>query len=546
MNCADLAKAAIGDAVGSPTHITSAKPIEDGKPGPYCEVLGYVEPQVKFEVRLPLTNWTQRYLQTGCGGTCGTLRVQVEDQEGCLPAMNGELALASTDMGHSGGMANSAFGNDPQQRIDFAYRGVHVTALAAKALIGRFYDQPPKFSYFAGCSDGGREALMEVQRFPGDFDGVTAGAAAMNFTTQNTFYHGWNVVVNTGPDGKPILTADKLPVLHNVVLEQCDALDGLKDGLIGDPLACHPNLSSVTCVATQDTASCLTPEQAKVALEIYKGAHDAKGHKFVLSGPLPGSELNWAGVYVPAPGNDRTMSRMVATATLKYLVFKKNPPDSYTLSDFKFTTASFAEATQLHRLYDATDPDLTAFASRGGKLILWHGLADPHIAPLNTIAYYTAMEKIMGSQKVENFARLYLFPGGGHCAGGDGPFDFPLLRTIMDWVERGAAPYEVVASHRPMKMGAPGGPPSQPGGPASGAPATVASNQRRDTPLQDRPSARDFGKVDRTRPVYPYPLTTAYKGSGSVDDAVNFTAGKAQAVSPVTLEWMGSAFYSPH
>jgi len=547
--CAKLASADLSLAVGAPTHITSAVAVQDGKPTPYCDVAGFVEPAIQFEVRLPLGGWTQRFVQTGCGGLCGNLNIRLGNDDGCMPATNGELALASTDMGHSGGMDGQFGEKDYQLRIDFAYRGVHLTALAAKALIAKFYGQGPKYSYFAGCSDGGREALMEAQRFPSDFNGITAGAAAMNFTTQNTFYHGWNARVNTGADGKPILTADKLPILHKAVVAQCDGGDGLRDGLIGNPLACHFDPGVTECKPGQNASLCLTPAQVKVASDLYAGAHDGEGNKLVLSGPLPGSELAWAGVYIPQPGQDRVMSSMISTGSLKYLVYEKNPPPSYTLADLKFDRDTFAATTRLHALYDATDPELSPFANAGGKLILWHGLADPHISPLNTIAYYTAMESQMGHAAVYKFARLYLFPGGYHCGGGEGPFDVDLLSAIMAWVERADAPHALLASHRPEgERGGPpaGGPPGArppmgpPGGMAGGAPPKMAGGSPQGMPMPG-PAA----KPDRTRPVFPYPLTAKYSGSGSIDDARSFVAGDPEPVPAALLNWLGSGFYAP-
>ncbi len=550
--CSALVSAEISAAVGSPTHVTSATAVGDGQPAPYCDVKGYIDPQIKFEVRLPLASWTQRFVQTGCGGLCGNLNIRLGNDDGCMPAANGELALASTDMGHSGGMDGQFGARDYQLRIDFAYRGVHLTTLAAKALIGKFYGQGPTYSYFAGCSDGGREALMEAERYPADFNGITAGAPAMNFTTQNTFYHGWNASVNTGADGRPILTADRLPILHRAVLAACDAADGLKDGIISDPLACAFDPAVTQCKPGQDAASCLTPAQVKVARDFYAGAHTSDGAKLVISGPLPGSELAWAGVFVPQPGQDRVMSAMISTGTLKYLAYEINPPESYTLADLKFDRASFAETTKLHALYDATDPDLAAFAAVGGKLILWHGLADPHISPLNTVAYYTAMEQIMGKPVVSQFARLYLFPGGYHCGGGEGPFNVDLLSPIMAWVERGTAPFALVASHLPG--GDHDGPPSgarPPMGPPPGmagarpplGPGGLPPNMAGPPPDMLQPSPR---RPDRTRPVFPYPLTAKYVGSGSIDDAHNFAAGNSEEVPAARLDWLGSTFYAPH
>jgi len=515
VDCSALANADISRAVGAPVHITSASMVRDARPAPYCKVLGYVEPAVRFEVRLPSGSWTQRFVETGCGGLCGMLNVRLDHADSCAPARNGELALASTDMGHSSGGPEGAFGaKDYQLRIDFAYRGVHVTTLAAKALIARYYGQAQKYSYFSGCSDGGREALMEAQRYPEDFNGIAAGAPAMNFITQNTFYHGWNARVNTGADGKPILTADKLPVLHQAALATCDAADGLKDGLIGNPADCHVDPAAAACKPGEDTSACLTADQVRVARELYAGAHDAVGHKFVIGGPMPGSELAWAGVFIPFPGQDRVMSSGISTGTLRYLAYARNPPENFTLADFKFERASFEATTTLHALYDATDPDLAPFAAAGGKLILWHGWADPHISPLNTVAYYTAMERIMGSTAVSKFARLYLFPGGYHCGGGEGPFDFDLLTPLMAWVERDDAPGALVAAHSPGRGGPPGG--------------TMGA----------------AGKPDRTRPVFPYPVSARYTGTGSIYNAANFVAGEAQAVPAEALRWLGMGFYS--
>ena len=288
----------------------------------------------------------------------------------------------------------------------------------------------------------------------------------------------------------------------------------------------------------------------------------------MLSGPLPGSELAWQGVYIPTAGNEHTMSPMISAGTLKYLAYEKNPPSDYRLEDLRFTTDSFTATTQLHALYDATDPDLSAFAKGGGKLILWHGLADPHISPLNTIAYYTAMNGVMGEIEVQKFARLYLFPGGYHCGGGEGPFHVDLMSAIMAWVERGTAPFGIVASHElggvrgpvagvPSGMPADGGPgiagpptgmPGPPPGisgpalPGAGMPPIPQSGNHKG----QRSPAEQTANADRTRPIYPYPLTADYNGSGSVDDARNFRPGPAKPASPLALQWLGASFYRPH
>ncbi len=507
LSCSQLATESFPSATDRPMHVTSARAVEDGKPAPYCRVLGYVEPHIQFEVRLPTSGWTQRFLETGCGGQCGNLSIHETHDEGCYPANHGDLVLASTDMGHTGTFDGVWARGDAQARIDFAYRGLHQTVLAAKAIIEKYYGQGAKFSYFTGCSDGGRQALMEVERFPGDFDGVVAGAPGMNFITQNTFYHGWNARENTDADGHAILTADKLPLLHQAVLSACDQLDGVKDEIIGDPRRCHFDPGVLACRPNQDAASCLTPAQVNVVREIYKGAHTADGKQLVISGPQPGSELAWAGVYVPKAPGQPLASWTYAEGTLRYLVFQHNPGERYSLSDLKFDRATFDAIRPMHALYDTTDPDLTPFIDRGGKMIIWHGWADPHISPLNSIAYYGAMQSTMGKAKVQSAIRLYLFPGVYHCGGGPGPSQIDLLTPIMAWVERGVAPRELVVS---------------------------------------RPATPESSTSAMTRPVYPYPLIAHYTGKGNADNSESWTAARPTASEPDTFDWLGAPFYASH
>jgi hypothetical protein len=326
----------------------------------------------------------------------------------------------------------------------------------------------------------------------------------MNFITQNTFYHGWNARVNTAADGQPILTADKLPILHKAVVDACDELDGIKDGLISNPPACTFDPVVTVCKAGQDPSICLTSAQANTAKEIYRGAHDAQGHKFVISGPQPGSELSWQGVYVPQGPGSPIFSTGIALGTIKYLAYPKPLASNFQLADFRFDQATFDAISPMHTIYDSTDPDLSKFAAAGGKLLLYHGWSDPHISPLNTIAYYAAMQRIMGESKVSRFSRMFLFPGGYHCNGGDGPFDFPLLSLIMNWVEGGNAPDMIVASHAPGRGATP----------------------------------------DRTRPIFPFPSVAAYRGKGDINDAASFERKSGPPLPPAKLNWQGSGFYS--
>jgi hypothetical protein len=528
VDCGSLASADISAAVGAPTTITSAMVVQDGKPAPYCDVKGNVAPHVGFEVHLPLAGWTQRFFQVGCGGLCGAVRIDpykdIAVTDSCVPVTNGELVLAGTDMGHSGteGSNFSIGAKDYQARIDFAYRGEHVTALAAKALIAKYYGQEPKYSYFVGCSDGGREGIMEAMRFPRDFNGIISGDPALNWVTQNTFFQASTVHINAGADGKAILTEDKLPILHQAALDKCDAADGVRDGLISDPLACRFDPAVTLCKPGQDPSKCLTAEQVRAAKDIYSGVHDSKGNKFIPGGTIPGSELNWGMLYAP-PAGKPVPYHPVGDGAYKYFVYEKNPPENASATrDLKFDGESFQALTKLRGLYDATDPDLASFASAGGKLIMYHGLNNPGMSVMNTLDYYTAVQKFMGKPAVDGFLRLYLFPGGNHCTGGAGPFNVDLLTPLMAWVEGGEAPYRIVASHKPEDK-------------------YLGIGEKRPP---NAPPAADI--VDMTRPVYPYPLTAKYTGKGSTNDEKNFVEGPASPVDPELLKWMGSSFYVPH
>ena len=510
---------------GVPLQVQSATVATDA-PAPYCDVKGYVSPMVDFEVRLPTTTWTQRFLQVGCGAFCGTLAIQVPNTEmvGNAQIGRGELALASTDTGHptNDGLDGTWLAADPQLRVDFAYRGVHVTAVAAKALIRMFYGQGPKLSYFMGISEGGREAAMESQRYPEDFDGIVCGAPAVNFLTQITIYHAWNILSNSDKEGHIILTPDKLPILHAAALAACDANDGLKDGLISDPWNCHVDPTVVQCKEGQDQTTCLTPVQVHAAQLIYQGAQDSKGQPLVFSGPLPGSELQWinAGFVAAVPDRSRTISARLATFSIKYMAFPQNLPLDYDISDFHFDEATFREQTPMHALYDALDPDLSRFDRAGHKIIFWAGLADGSIPPANLVAYYEGMQSYMGKERAQRFTRLYLFPGGYHANGNPGPIDCDLLTAIISWVEQGKAPYRLVSYYLPF----------------------VAQKGGRYGPYGD---VLDTSKSYRSRPVYPYPEVAHYKGSGSIDEAANFDAGVPAAKHP-EFRWIGlPSFLTP-
>lgn len=496
--CASLAGLDLAPATGAKTTLAAQ---EVAGPQAYCAVTGTIAPAIRFEVRLPLAGWTQRFLQTGCGGLCGNLRINPEKAEGCAPVTDGSIALASTDMGHQG--MDSAWGNNSQQREDFAHRGVHVTALAAKALIKAFYGQPQRFAYFSGCSDGGREALIEAQRYPMDFDAIAAGAPALNFAAQNSFHHGWLARANTGRDGAPLLTAVDMPLLHKAVLKACDGLDGLVDGQITDPRQCRYDPAPLRCRGAPKPGKCLSAAQITAVRRIYAGASAPDGRKLEVGAIMRGSELEWVGVFVPPVKTAPIMSARFADDTINHLLFTPNPDPPYTIASLPFTAAMEAREAEARRRYNADNPDLSRFAAHGGKLILWHGWADPHISPMNTIDYYDKVGLALGEGPRDRAVRLFLFPGMGHCGGGDGPHAFPLLAALMAWRETGAAP-QMLMAHR--------APPEEAGPP----PPLMA---RRPLP-------------PRSRPVFAYPVVAKFKGHGSPDRAFSFVPYIPTAARP--------------
>jgi feruloyl esterase len=442
MSCGDVTHVQLAGFTVQSAGVTSA-----GSSAPYCDVRGVIAPADTVVMRLPVRGWTQRYVQTGCGGLCGMANISYPMASSCAIVADGTVASATTDMGHQGLDDGSWAAGNPQAQIDFSYRSVHETAVVAKAMLARFYGRAPARSYFDGCSDGGREALMEAQRYPHDFDGIAAGAPANNVAVQNTFHHAWNVLTNLDANGKYILLADRLPVIHTAVLAACDLIDGRADGVIGDPRLCHFDPATLICRAGQVPAACLSKAEAGVVERLHDGATDAHGdHLEVPISHEWGSELEWT-LFVPAAQGQVVGSEMFALSYLRYLAEPNNPRPDLQLTDLKMTVSSFWQTVLPSSTYMAAmDPDLRAFAAAGGKLLLWHGWNDQHISPQSTLAYWDAMRSTMGGGTVARFARLFLFPGVAHCGGGEGPSDFDVLTPLMGWVENGRAPSRVIAS----------------------------------------------------------------------------------------------------
>lgn len=492
-----------------------------------CSVTGTLAPEINFQVLLPMESWTQRYLQVGCGGLCGNITLTSGASTGCQVLNDGGFVMAATDMGHSGN--DGTWGLDAQKRIDFAHRAQQLTADAAKALIAAFYGQPPKYSYFNGCSDGGREALMMAMRSPDAFDGVIAGAPAMLFQVQNTLFHGWMAASNYDDAGEVILTSAKLPALHAAVVAACDETDGVKDGLIAEPARCEFDPHSISCPAdAPETDQCLTAAQVDVVRKFYAGPQDQTTGAYLTAGqPLYGSELNWQGVYVADDADSELFSQMIVDPVLKYLAFDPARPDME-LEDLEFTEDTLNALRVRHPLFDATNPDLSAFQQAGGKLILWHGMADLHISPANTLALHVGMEAAMGAEIRDQFERLYLLPGVAHCSGGEGPSHLDLLTPMTSWVEDGAAPDAIMTATagETSSFGQPDGVTDSKGG-----------RQAMDLGVTPLP--------DMERPVYPYPHVASWSGQGDVTKAAGWTKGPAAEIVRLR-DWPGADLFTPY
>lgn len=425
---------------------------------------------IRFELWLPASGWNGKFLAVGNGAYSGEIFYPL-----MIAPLTRGYATASTDTGHegSGGDASFVLGH-PEKWIDSAYRAVHEMTVESKALIAAYYGSEAERAYFSGCSMGGRQALMEAQRFPADFDGIIAGAPANYFTRVETahFMDGEAMYRDAGS----FLTPDKVRLLHAAVLKACDALDGVRDGVIEDPQRCHFNPRVLECTRGADESTCLTASQVETARELYGPIRDPRTHAILFPGLMPGSEADWAAI---APG-----MRALGSTFYHYVVFQDPKWDhrSFELGE-ALKRAESGEAA----LANAIDPHLDAFFARGGKLIQYHGWADPLISPLNSVNYYLSVARAMGgASRLSGEYRLFMVPGMSHCLGGDGPDQFDTVTALDQWVAHGRAPNRIIAAR-----------------------------------IRGR-------RIDRTRPLCPYPEVAVYKGSGSTDEARNFACGRAR------------------
>ena len=453
--CAALEKA---DLVRQDAQVTSAaKATRDGHD--YCDVKGYISPLTQFETLLPLETWRGDYLQQGCGGLCGHVDVDLQDpsrtsgyQAPYAPLANGEMVVAADDEGHETASNGDALWakTDLQLRLVFGYTSEHQLARVAKALMRTYYGRGPSYSYFSGVSDGGHEALVLAQRYPEDFDGIIAGAPANNWASLLGLFQPWAAAINRNPEGKQILTTEKLPALHAAVMAACADTHGV----IEDPRACAFDPASLRCTNGVDRPDCLSEEQIKVVREEYRGPHDTQGHSLFDGGEPYGSELAWA-VWLVMPAADAaapgdTAASALGVNYLNDMAFWSNPATDYTLGSVPFTAEMHRRLQQLGGIYNATSPDLESFSDRGGKIIIYHSWADQAIPPFATIDYYRAVTNQMGGyQAIQSFSRLYMVPGLYHCpcgqpVDGDPATSVQFMPQLAAWVEHGQAPAEIL------------------------------------------------------------------------------------------------------
>ena len=463
----------------------SATMVPAGEGIPHCRVTGVLSPEIAFEVSLP-DKWNGRFYMIGNGGHAGEAMEAPTRVAQRNAALQNGFAFAQTNTGHDATKEPGAsfVMSNPQKAIDYAYRAVHLTAATTKEITKDYYGRSVSRAYWNSCSNGGRQGLIEAQRFPDDFDGIIA---ASPWVDQTRFTVGamWNQkALSTAP-----LTPQKLALVGEKVMEKCDALDGLKDGLIDDPRKCSfdPARDVPACSAGDDRPDCLTGPQAEAIAKVYSGPF-SNGKPF-FPGYMPGSEAampnlfgggsgsGWMNVLVAARPDAKPADFNLAEGTMRYLV-PRPPQPSYDYQTFDFDH-------DIHRLdywstqADAKNPDLSKFRKRGGKLIITYGWADSILQPMMGVNYYEAAVAKNGPD-TPTFFRLFMAPGMAHCGGGIGPDRHDSATAIIDWVEKGRAPDSMVASRMVDKQ------------------------------------------VVRTRPWCAYPQVARYSGHGSIDDAANF------------------------
>jgi len=427
----------------------------------FCRVTATLTPSkesdIKIEVWLPSANWNGKFMGVGNGGWAGSISYPE-----LAEALRRGYATSSTDTGHSG--AGGSFAASWEKYVDYSYRSEHEMTVQAKALIHAFYGNAPQLSYWNGCSTGGRQGLMEAQRYPADFDAILAGAPA----NYQTHLHTWDLSVNVPVLQNPAASVPpaKLQMVTSAVIAACDAKDGVTDRLISNPRACSFDVATLACKAGE-ADNCLTAPQVEAMKRAYQPARTASG-QVVFPGKEPGSEYQWAAFLgAQAPGVS------VGSFQVAYNNMSWDPKTFELDRDLKLVDEKVGVPV------NAVNPDLRAFKQRGGKLLLYHGWNDTAISPGNTVDYYQSVLTGMGG-KQDDFVRLFMVPAMQHCGGGAGPNQVNWMAALERWRESGPAPSRIEAAH-------------------------ISGN-----------------RVDMTRPLCPYPQVAVYSGVGSTNDAANF------------------------
>ena len=478
----------------------------------HCAVTGVIRPtsdsEIKFAMWLPTASaWNGKYRQEGNGGWAGAIPYNA-----MVDPLKRGYVTAATDDGHEGnalGSASWAVGH-PEKLIDFGHRAVHELAVHAKGLLRAHYGREEKLSYFVGCSDGGREALMEAQRYPDDFNGIIAAAPANQWSNLFTSFV-WNEVALLETREHKI-PASKAPAIQNAVLAQCDTLDGVKDGLLEDPRACKFDASVLAC-SRADSASCLTASQLEALRKLYEGPKHPRTGESIYPGLPPGTEAvpgGWAN-WLLADDPARSIQFALGNPYYRDAVFEDPKWDFRTMDfdkDFEYGERKAAP------VLNSSSPDLRSFRGRGGKLIQYHGWADAAITPLSSIGYYEQVREFMtkypdarsdNTRPIEDFYRLFMVPGMGHCQGGIGPNRFgnggavspatmndpnrDIFAALEQWVEKGVGPEQWIGQ------------------------GTVVGDS----------------SEALTRPICQYPKVAQYKGTGDINDAANFICAAPSA-----------------
>ncbi|MGC4028846.1 MAG: tannase/feruloyl esterase family alpha/beta hydrolase [Steroidobacteraceae bacterium] len=445
----------------------------------FCRVAAVLQPtgnsQIRMEAWLPKAGWNGKFLAVGNGGWAGSI-----SYGGLAQGLNSGYAVVSTDGGHIGG--NGSFSTDSDKLKDWGWRAVHELAVNGKLFTAAYYGAAPRYSYFEGCSGGGRQAVMAAQRFPGDFDGIVAGAPGIDWVRIGAL-HVQALKANTSAGERPVLSPAQITLVNSAVMAQCDRLDGLEDGEISRPRQCRPDLEALRCAPGKAPESCLGDAQIRLVQSVYGGVKD--GGKVLYPGFTPGSEAGWAGFI--------TQPQEVSLDTFRYLAGKGAGWDYRTFNaPADIATAERTEAGDVA----ATNADLSAFQKAGGKIILYHGWSDPTIAAERTAQYYDAVAAAAGSMdKAREFSRLFMVPNMGHCNGG---YAASWLTALEGWVEHRNAPEFIVAQRL-----APAAPAAGAGGPPA-APAVIGR-----------------------RPLCAYPAVATYRGSGDINDPSSFACAAA-------------------